>query len=180
METSCRAIAAAAATSSGECGTSTILRSGSRILALAAAQGVVADFGVEPELIPLGVTLTDVRVASNDGGADAVRAERIRVRPRFFALLAGKVVLADVELVAPRVRAVISGRRIVNLGIEIPESKKSTDDGPIHVPLETLSISDGTFEVAVDDGATPNARGPGAPPLPAPLAARMVLMYSIT
>jgi len=130
-----------------------------KILALAAAQGVVADFGVEPELIPLGVTLTDVRVASNDGGADAVRAERIRVRPRFFALLAGKVVLADVELVAPRVRAVISGRRIVNLGIEIPESKKSTDDGPIHVPLETLSISDGTFEVAVDDGATTGAIG---------------------
>ena len=57
---------------------------------LVAAQGITARYAMSLRIWPLAVELTDLRVDSNDGGAPALEAAHARVRPRLFALLAGK------------------------------------------------------------------------------------------
>src|SRR5580692_8198499 len=50
-------------------------------------QGVLATYRVGVRLWPLAVELTDLTIASTDGGPPALKTPRASVRPRLFALL---------------------------------------------------------------------------------------------
>jgi translocation and assembly module TamB len=112
-------------------------------------QGFEASYEVGIRLWPLSVVLTHVRVESKDGGAPVLEADRIVAKPKIFALLAGKLVIDQVEAERPRVRVVYADRKIVNLGIEIPESKDDKDE-PWKVPFDVVSLSDASFDVDVE------------------------------
>lgn len=114
--------------------------------ALLAKQGITAKFDVGIRLWPLSLDVTNVRVESKDGGAPLVVTKRASVRPRFFPLLSGKLAIDQIDLDAPRVRLVIDGKHIVNLGIDIPEGK----GGAIHAPFDVFAITDGAADVTID------------------------------
>ncbi len=81
-------------------------------------QGIVARVDPSLRVWPLAVELAHVRVESSDGGPPALECERLRVRPKIFALLAGKFAVDQVELDQPRIRLVLRGGKVANL--ELP------------------------------------------------------------
>jgi translocation and assembly module TamB len=109
-------------------------------------QGINAEFQVALRIWPLAVELTRVRVDATDGGSPAVECERVRVRPRIFSLLAGKVAIDAVELDQPRVRAEMRDGKVINLAI--PEAGGSK--GPFHAPFTTFAVTDGAVDLTLD------------------------------
>ena len=112
-------------------------------------QGIVARFDVVPHLWPLSIELANVQIDSSDGGGPALTARRATVRPRFFALLSGKVLIQQIDIEAPHARVVLRHGKLQNLAIKPPESKKST--GPLHLPFDGFSITDGDVDLTIDD-----------------------------
>lgn len=114
---------------------------------------VEARFAVDVRPWPLAVALEGVVVDSDDGGPPALRVEQATVRPRIFSLLAGEVDVGRIELVGPVVRAIVKDGQLVNLRPELPESK---DDGAPtgELPFEALAVTDGRFDVVIDDVRT--------------------------
>ncbi len=92
------------------------------------------------------VALEKVVVDASDGGGPFLVAERVAVRPRPFSLLAGRFDAGDVEVVGPRVRAVVEGGEIKNLRYRLPEGG-GPSGGP---PVASLSITDARVDAAVD------------------------------
>lgn len=115
---------------------------------LLAGQGITASYQVGIRLWPLSLDLTKVRVDSKDGGAPVVVTDRASVRPRFFPLLSGKLAIDQIDLNAPKVRLIVDGKHLVNLGIDIPESKG--DSGPFHAPFDVFAITDGAADLTVN------------------------------
>ena len=109
-------------------------------------QGVAATFQVALRVWPLALELTHVRVDATDGGSPAVECERVRVRPRIFALLAGKVAIDAIELDEPRVRAEVRDGKVTNL--KLPEATGS--GGPFHAPFTSFAVTDGSAELTID------------------------------
>src|SRR5580704_14457358 len=101
-------------------------------------QGIAATFQVALRIWPLALELTHVRVEATDGGSPAVECERVRVRPRIFALLAGKVAIDAIELDEPRVRAEVRDGKVTNL--KLPETTGSS--GPFHAPFTAFAVTD--------------------------------------
>jgi len=110
-------------------------------------KGFDASYEVSVRLWPLSVVLTHVRLESKDGGPPALEADRIVAKPKLFALLAGKLVIDQVEAERPRVRVVYADRKIVNLGITLPESKDDSPSEPWKAPFDVVSLSDASFDV---------------------------------
>src|SRR5579859_4840025 len=114
-----------------------------------AKQGVVAHYGMALRVWPLAIELTDLRVDASDGGPPALVASRARIRPRLFALLAGKLAIDQVEIDGPRARLVVKNGKVANL--TIPESSTAPSSGPIHAPFNAFALTDASFDVDVDD-----------------------------
>ncbi len=74
---------------------------------LLAHEGIRASYSIEVKLLPLALELTNVRVDSTDHGPPALTSDRISARPRIFALLAGKLVIDQVEIDQPSIRIVL-------------------------------------------------------------------------
>jgi translocation and assembly module TamB len=110
-------------------------------------QGIVATYAPSLRVWPLAVELDRVRVESTDGGGDAVDCDRVALRPRLFALLAGKLAIDQVDLDGPRIRAVVRDGKLTNLAVKTPDSGPKRE-GPLHAPFNTFSVTDG--EVALD------------------------------
>ncbi len=110
------------------------------------AQGVGATFQVALRIWPLALELTHVRVDATDGGSPAVECERVRVRPRIFALLAGKVAIDAIELDEPRVRIDVRDGKVANL--PLPSSPEA--HGPFHSPFATFAVTDGAVDLSLD------------------------------
>jgi translocation and assembly module TamB len=111
-------------------------------------QGIVARFEVVPHLWPLSLELDDVQIDSTDGGGPALTAARATVRPRFFALMSGKLLIQQIDVEAPHVRVVIADGKLKNLAIKPLETKKST--GPLHLPFDGVSMTDGDVDLTID------------------------------
>lgn len=109
------------------------------------AQGIDATYAVALRVWPLAVEMTDVRVASSDGGSPALVCNRVLVQPKIFALLAGKLAIDKIDLDGPRVRAVIRDGQIANLSFKIANNQGST-----HAPFSTFAVTDGTLDLDVD------------------------------
>jgi translocation and assembly module TamB len=114
---------------------------------LIAEHGVVAHYEPAFRIWPMAIELDRARVESNDGGAPVLEAARILVRPRLFALLAGKLAIDQIDLDSPRVRAVVREGKLVNLALP---SNDAPSGGPLHAPFDTFSVTDASVDLDVD------------------------------
>ncbi|HEY3233940.1 MAG TPA: hypothetical protein VGJ84_04460, partial [Polyangiaceae bacterium] len=85
--------------------------------------GVTARYEVKMSLWPLELGLRHVVIGASDGGSPALTAERIRVTPRIFSLLAGRLDVGDIELERPRARLVLRQGKVANVRYRIPETR---------------------------------------------------------
>ena len=77
-----------------------------------AGYGVNATYDLELRLWPLSVTLRNLRVDASDGGTPFLTARRITARPKIFGLLAGKLVIDQVEIEQPNARVVMKDGKL--------------------------------------------------------------------
>ena len=111
------------------------------------AQGVVATFEPAVRMWPLAIELERLRVESNDGGAPALECARLFVRPRLFGLLAGKILIHQIDVDQPHARLVLRDGAIANLAIE---SGGTSSKGPVHAPFDSFSVTDGSLDLDAD------------------------------
>jgi len=110
--------------------------------------GVEARFGLELSLWPLSVTLRDVRVESSDGKGPFLTARRASARPKIFGLIAGKLVIDQVEIDKPVARVVLEGGKLRNLALDIPDTGPSK--GPTRAPFSVVSASEAEIDLEID------------------------------
>lgn len=111
--------------------------------------GVEATYQVRVQLWPAAVALEDLEVPATDGKGPALTADRIIVRPRVFALLAGRLDAGDIELERPTVRLVVRDGAIRNVSYRLPESKGPTPTLD-RAPFSSLGISDARVDLDLD------------------------------
>jgi translocation and assembly module TamB len=109
-------------------------------------QGVVATYEMALRMWPLAVELTHVRVESTDGGPRALDCDRVRIRPKLFALLAGKLAIDQVELDGPLVRLAVHDGAVTNLPIQ----QSGGGEKRIHAPFGTFAVTDASIDLEVD------------------------------
>ena len=115
------------------------------------SQGLVADYGIALRAWPLAVELKSVRVDSTDGGSPALLCDRLRVRPKLFALLAGKLTIDQVELDGPRARLVVKDGVVTNLNLPSSSASSRERPWPLHAPFDGLALTDASLDLSVDD-----------------------------
>ena len=114
-------------------------------------QGVVASYTLALHVWPLAVELDDVRVESSDGGAPALTCTRASVRPRIFALLAGKLAIDQVELDEPHVRAVVKDGQIANLALKRSSTAPSSaPKWPTRAPFNGFALTDAALDLDIE------------------------------
>jgi len=113
------------------------------------AQGIPATYGVAVGFWPIALDLTNVSVASSDGGSPALSSPRVSVRPRFFALLSGKLAIDQIEIDAPAVRLEWREGKIKNLDLKLPESKGG-GGWPIHAPFNVVTVAGAEVDLTFD------------------------------
>ncbi|MGH7271596.1 MAG: hypothetical protein ACREJ3_14290, partial [Polyangiaceae bacterium] len=112
---------------------------------LLAQQGIVASFVPSLRVWPLALELDRVRLESSDGGAPALQCPRVRVRPKLFALLDGKLAIDEVDLEQPRIRVVLRDGRVSNVAVKSVNAPRAP--GPLHVPFNSLSVTDASIDL---------------------------------
>ncbi len=110
------------------------------------SQRVVATYEVSVALWPAAILVRNLRVESNDGAAPALVAAQVSVRPRFFALLSGKLAIAEVGISSPVVRLAMHGQTFDNLDFQLPKSS----GGTFHAPFDVISIDGARVDVEID------------------------------
>jgi translocation and assembly module TamB len=118
-------------------------------------QGLHANYTIQVKLVPLALELTDVRLDASDGLGPALTSDRISARPRIFALLAGKLVIDQIEIDEPAIRLVIKDGELQNLPIRIP--KGDGQKHPLRAPFSVLAVTGASVDLHVD-GAHLTAR----------------------
>jgi translocation and assembly module TamB len=111
--------------------------------------GITARYEVRVQAWPLTIGLNDLVVYASDGGPPFLELERVAVRPRLFSLLAGRLDAGDVELIAPRIRAVVKDGALQNLAL--PKSDGSSGGGPFEAPLSSVAITDARIDLTIED-----------------------------
>ena len=109
-------------------------------------QGITARYEMSLRIWPLAVELRDLHVDSSDGGPPALECAHARVRPRLFALLAGKIAIDQIELDQPHARAVVRDGKVTSLAL--PQSE--TSKGPLHLPFSTFALTDASIDLDLD------------------------------
>ncbi len=112
-------------------------------------QGIVAAFAPSARLWPLAIELDDIRVDANDKGLPVLSCRRALLRPKLFALLAGKLAIDEIDLDEPHLRAVVRSGRVTNLNL--PELPKSTSShSVVHAPFDVFSVTEAFVDLDVD------------------------------
>jgi translocation and assembly module TamB len=96
--------------------------------------GLEASYRLRMNPWPLKVTLEDLEIASSDGGAPFLEAQRVEARPRLFSLLAGKIELGEVAIDVPHLRVVMREGKIANLALR--ERASTGEKSPIVTEIE--------------------------------------------
>ncbi len=118
--------------------------------------GLKATFDVRVRLLPLRLAIENLNVPASDGGSAFLRAKSASVTPRFFALLAGKLDLGEIEIDQPDARIVLREGKLANLRYRLPETQSKTER-PRDAPFGSLSIGEGRFRIDVDGVAVDTA-----------------------
>ena len=116
---------------------------------LAKELGLNAHYQVSVQAWPMLIALDDLVIEASDGGTPFLQVERAAIRPRPFSLLAGELDVGDVEIIGPRIRAVVEHGALTNLHYRLPGSAPST--GSSRPPLASISITDARIDAIVDD-----------------------------
>ncbi len=113
-------------------------------------EGIQAHYRVVVHLWPIALELADLRVDATDGGSPFLTAKSATVRPRFFPLLSGKLIIDQIDIEAPRARVVVKDKKLVNLNVKSASSKQT---GPFHAFFDVFAITDGDVDLTVDDAS---------------------------
>ncbi|MDF2692859.1 MAG: hypothetical protein K0S65_1242, partial [Labilithrix sp.] len=116
--------------------------------ALIAKYGVDARYELDVRIWPLSVSLKDIQVEASDGGTPFLTAKRATARPKIFGLLAGKVVIDQIEIERPKARVVLADGKLKNLDLHLPESPPS--DKKTKAPFSVVSMSEAEVDVSID------------------------------
>jgi translocation and assembly module TamB len=114
------------------------------------ALGVTARYDVAVQAFPMLLALDNVVVDASDGGPPFLRVERVAVHPRPFSLLAGKLDAGDVEIIGPRVRAVVEQGALKNLTYKLPAAEPGKSSESMDLPIASASITDGRLDARID------------------------------
>ena len=122
---------------------------------LAQELGLNAHYQVSVQAWPMLIALDDLVIEASDGGTPFLQVERAAIRPRPFSLLAGELDVGDVEIIGPRIRAVVEHGKLTNLHYRIPTSGDAPAAapvaGPSRPPLASISITDARIDARIDD-----------------------------
>ncbi len=110
--------------------------------------GIVARYRVAVQAWPMALDLEEVVVDADDGGPPVLEVERISVRPRVFALLDGQVDVGEVEVLGPRIHAVVEGGALKNLSYRLPASQPSAEKS--RAPFSSLAVTDARIDALVE------------------------------
>ncbi len=110
--------------------------------------GVDANYDIELHVWPVSVTLRNIRVEASDGGTPFLTVRRATLRPKLFGLLAGKVVIDQIELDQPNARIVFAAGKLQNLALSLPETAPSPE--PFKAPFSVVSASEAEVDVDID------------------------------
>lgn len=111
-------------------------------------QGIAASYGIEIRLWPLSLELTNVSVEATDRREPFLTSRSVRVRPRVFPLLSGKLAIDQIEIDTPRVRAVVKEGKLSNLALNLPES--NGEKKPFKAPFNVFAVTDADVDLDVD------------------------------
>ncbi len=117
--------------------------------------GVHASYELDVRIWPLSVSLTDIRVESSDGGTPFLTAKRATAKPKIFGLLAGKLVIDQIEIEQPKARIVLENGKLKNLDLDLPDTPKS--EKKTRAPFSVVSTSEAEIDLTID-GAHVHAR----------------------
>jgi translocation and assembly module TamB len=112
--------------------------------------GIAAMFKARVNLWPIELRVEDLVVPSNDGGAPALRVQSLRVAPRLFALLSGKLDIGQVWIERPEVRLNVEHGQIKNLTLPTAKERRSASKPPTESPFSSIAVSDARVDVVVD------------------------------
>ncbi len=112
--------------------------------------GVTATFRAAVTLWPLGLQVEAMQVPSNDGGPSALSVERVTLRPRLFALLAGQLDIGDVTVERPVARLVFRRGKLTNLNLRLPTAKSKAKRRATRAPFSTLAITEARATIDLD------------------------------
>ncbi|MBX3205422.1 MAG: translocation/assembly module TamB domain-containing protein [Labilithrix sp.] len=115
---------------------------------LLASYGVDARYELDLRVWPLSVSLENIRVEASDQGTPFLTAKRASAKPKIFGLLAGKVVIDQIEIEAPKARVVLEGGKLKNLALDLPDTPKSAKK--TRAPFSVVSTSEAEIDVTVD------------------------------
>src|SRR5262249_5244502 len=77
-------------------------------------------------------------------------AHHVTAKPKIFGLLSGKLMIDQIEIDRPVARVVMSGGKLQNLKLDLPEAPKS--DGPTKAPLSVISTNEAEVGLTIADG----------------------------
>jgi translocation and assembly module TamB len=118
-------------------------------------RGLIATFGVDAHyeldlrLWPLSVTLSNIRVDGTDDKGPVLTAKRAAARPKIFGLMAGKLMIDQIEVEQPKARVVIKDGQLQNLKLNLPKTEKSNK--PSRAPFSVVSTSEADVDVTFED-----------------------------
>lgn len=112
--------------------------------------GIQAHYELDLRLWPLSVTLTNIRVEASDGGSPFLTASKATARPKLFGLMAGKLIIDQIEIEQPHARVVVKDKKIANLKLDLPKGDDKKK-GPSRAPFSVVSVSDAFVDVTLDD-----------------------------
>ncbi len=75
-------------------------------------------------------------------------ARSATVRPRFFALMSGKLLIDQIDIDAPHARIVLKDGKVQNLALKL---QSKSPGGPLHLPFDAFAITDGDVDLTIDD-----------------------------
>jgi translocation and assembly module TamB len=114
--------------------------------------GIDARYELELKMWPLSVGLRNLRVNATDGAGPFLTTQRATAKPKIFGLLAGKLVIDEVEIEKPNARIVLHDGKIANLDLHLPETKKSDKSFLSgHAPFSVVSASEAELDLFIDD-----------------------------
>ncbi len=115
---------------------------------IVAKYGVDARYELELRIWPLSVSLRNIRVESSDHGTPFVTAKRATAKPKIFGLLAGKVVIDQIEIEEPKARIVLKDGKLENLKLDLPPTEKKAEK--TKAPFSVVSTSEAEVDLTID------------------------------
>jgi translocation and assembly module TamB len=112
-------------------------------------QGLHASYGIQVNLVPLALQLTQIRLDSSDGKGPALTSDRVTARPRLFALLSGKLLLDQIEVDEPRIRVVMKDGELQNVPLKLPKASK--EKKPFRAPFSVVAVTGAAIDFTLDD-----------------------------